>query len=173
MVYSLSLLVPVVGTASSCHAQATGADNQNSQVSEQVIATQPSRQLNASRVEAQKVGQYQYQARAEIARDAIAKIQPHELGGRQAATVYVRNIPVITFLNANPATNTPLGETGNSQAGASSPSKVAGRDRKSQSWKHCQQIQQPRTRSRVAGIKLSSKTQSASPQQHRSQQHYR
>ncbi|WP_333357898.1 septal ring lytic transglycosylase RlpA family protein [Microcoleus sp. B3-A4] len=120
------LLVPVVGTASSCHAQATGADNQNSPVSEQVIATQPSRQLNASRVEAQKVGQYQYQARAEIARDSIAKIQPHELDGRQAATVYVRNIPVITFLNANPETNTKMGETGNSQAGASSPSKVAG-----------------------------------------------
>ncbi|WP_333410000.1 septal ring lytic transglycosylase RlpA family protein [Microcoleus sp. T2B6] len=119
------LLVPVVGTASSCHAQATGADNQNSQ-SEQVIATQPSRQLNATRVEAQKVGQYQYQARAEIARDSIAKIQPHNLGGRQAATVYVRNIPVITFLNASPETNTPLGETGNSQARPSSPSKVAG-----------------------------------------------
>lgn len=120
------LLVPVVGTASSCHAQATDVVNQNSQVSKQVIATQSSPQLNATRVEAQKVGQYQYQARAEIARDSIAKIQPHDLGGRQAATVYVRNIPVITFLNANPETNTPLGETGDSQADAGSPSKVAG-----------------------------------------------
>ena len=67
------LLVPVVGTASSCHAQATSAGKQNSQASKQVISTQPSPQLNATRVEAQKVGQYQYQARADIDRDSIAK----------------------------------------------------------------------------------------------------
>lgn len=119
------LLVPVVGTASSCHAQATDADKQNSQDSKQVISTQPSPQLNATRVEAQKVGQYQYQARAEIAQDSIAKIQPHDLGGRQAATVYVRNIPVITFLNASQEKNTLLGETGDSKAGASSQMQVA------------------------------------------------
>ncbi len=118
------LLVPVVGTASSCHAQATDAVKQNSQ-SQQVIATQPSPQLNAKRVEAQKVGQYQYQARAEINRDSIAKIQSHDLGGRQAATVYVRNIPVITFLNASPEKNAKIGETGDSQADARSQLKVA------------------------------------------------
>ena len=120
------LLVPVVGTASSCHAQATSAGKQNSQASKQVISTQPSPQLNATRVEAQKVGQYQYQARADIDRDSIAKIQPHDLGGRQAATVYVRNIPVITFLNATPETNTKIGETGDSKAGATSSMQVEG-----------------------------------------------
>ncbi len=120
------LLVPVVGTASSCHAQATSAVKQNSQAYKQVIATQPSPQLNADRVEAQKVGQYQYQARADIDRDSIAKIQPHDLDGRQAATVYVRNIPVITFLNTSPETNTKIGETGDSGAGTRSQLKVAG-----------------------------------------------
>ncbi len=120
------LLVPVVGTASSCHAQATDVVKQNSQAYKQVIATQPSPQLNANRVEAQKVGQYQYQARADIDRDSIAKIQPHDLGGRQAATVYVRNIPVITFLNASPETNTKIGATGDSGAGTRSQLKVAG-----------------------------------------------
>jgi rare lipoprotein A len=120
------LLVPMVGTASSCHAQATSAVKQNSQAYKQVIATQPTPQLNADRVEAQKVGQYQYQARADIDRDSIAKIQPHDLGGRQAATVYVRNIPVITFLNPSPETNTKIGKTGDSQAGTRSQSKVAG-----------------------------------------------
>ncbi|MEG4285167.1 septal ring lytic transglycosylase RlpA family protein [Microcoleus sp. A006_D1] len=119
------LLVPVVGTASSCHAQATDVVKHNSQGSKQVIATQPSPPLNATRVEAQKVGQYQYQARADIDRDSIAKIQPHDLGGRQAATVYVRNIPVITFLNTSPETNTKIGETGDSQAGTRSQLKVA------------------------------------------------
>ncbi len=123
------LLVPVVGTASSCHAQATtgAAHKQNSQGSkqQQVIATQPSPQLNATRVEAQKVGQYQ--ARAEINSDSsIVKIQPHDLGGRQAATVYVRNIPVITFLNPSPETNTKMGESGDSSSSASNQSKVAG-----------------------------------------------
>ncbi|MEO6863265.1 MAG: septal ring lytic transglycosylase RlpA family protein [Microcoleus sp.] len=121
------LLVPMVGTASSCHAQATtDVVKQNSQAYKQVIATQPSPQLNADRVEAQKVGQYQYQARAEVVQDSIVKIQPHELGGRQAATVYVRNIPVITFLNPSPETNTKIGATGDSGAGTRSQLKVAG-----------------------------------------------
>ncbi|MBE9097560.1 septal ring lytic transglycosylase RlpA family protein [Tychonema sp. LEGE 07203] len=120
------LLVPVVGTASSCHAQATDAVKQNSQDSQQVIAAQPSPQLNAKRVEAQKVGQYQYQAKADIDRDSIAKIQSHDLGGRQAATVYVRNIPVITFLNPSPEKNTKIRDTGDSQADANSQLKVAG-----------------------------------------------
>ncbi|MGL5060572.1 MAG: septal ring lytic transglycosylase RlpA family protein [Microcoleus sp.] len=104
------LLVPTVGTASSCHAQPTRRAGQNSQNNNQVISSQPSPQLNATRVEApvevQKVGQYQYQARAALDRNSIAKIQSHELGGRQAATVYVRNIPVITFLNPETETKT-------------------------------------------------------------------
>ncbi|WP_293271408.1 septal ring lytic transglycosylase RlpA family protein [Microcoleus sp. PH2017_02_FOX_O_A] len=121
------LLVPVVGTASSCHAQATDALKPDSQGSkQQVIATQPSPQLNATRAEAQKVGQYQYQARADIDQDSIVKIQPHDLEGRQAVTVYVRNIPVITFLNPSQETNTKIGETGDRKASGSSQSKVAG-----------------------------------------------
>jgi rare lipoprotein A len=116
------LLVPTVGTASSCHAQATRAAGQNSQGNNQVISSQPSPQLNATRVEAQKVGEYQ--ARATVDRDSIAKIQSHELGGQQAATVYLRNIPVITFLNPSPEKNTKIGKTGDS-------GKVAG-DRENQ-----------------------------------------
>ncbi len=121
------LLVPVVGTASSCHAQATDALKPNSQGSkQQVIATQPSPQLNATRAEAQKVGQYQYQARADIGQDSIVKILPHELDGRQAATVYVRNIPVITFLNPSQETNTKIRSTAGTKADPSNQSKVAG-----------------------------------------------
>jgi rare lipoprotein A len=121
------LLVPVVGTASSCHAQATDVVKQNSQGSkQQVIATQPSPQSNATRAEAQKVGQYQYQARADIDQDSIVKIQPHDLNGQQAATVYVRNIPVITFLNPSQETNTKIRSTADTKADPSSQSKVAG-----------------------------------------------
>jgi rare lipoprotein A len=118
------LLVPTVGTSSSCQAQLTRAAGQNSQGNNQVISSQLSPQLNATGVEVQKVGEYQYQARATFDRDSIAKIQSHEVGGRQAATVYVRNIPVITFLNGSLEKNTKIGKTGDSE-------KVAG-DRENQ-----------------------------------------
>jgi len=45
-----------------------------------------------------KVGAYQSQAALRV--DTVATIQPHALRGRQAATLYVRNIPVLTFLGA-------------------------------------------------------------------------
>jgi len=67
------LLVPALGTASSCHAQATDASRQNFQGNKQVVFTQPSPQLKVTRVEAQKVGEYQYQARADIEQDSIAR----------------------------------------------------------------------------------------------------
>lgn len=120
------LLVPVVGTASSCHAQASDAAGQNSEGKKQVVSTQTSGQLNATRAEAQKVGQYQYQARADIERESIAKIQPHELNGRQAATLYLRNIPVITFLSPSPETNAKIGKTDTNASNGSSELKIAG-----------------------------------------------
>ncbi len=58
--------------------------------------------------EAIKVGEYQSQERA--ASPAVATIQSHLLQGRQAATLYVRNIPVLTF----------LGTTASASAGAAS-----------------------------------------------------
>ncbi len=49
--------------------------------------------------EALKVGEYQ-QAEQE---DVVAILEPHDLDGQPAATVYVHNIPVMTFLNVDPA----------------------------------------------------------------------
>ncbi|XQQ07451.1 MAG: septal ring lytic transglycosylase RlpA family protein [Leptolyngbya sp. IPPAS B-1204] len=48
-------------------------------------------------VEVVKVGEYQSQD-ASRANATVATIQPHPLQGRNAATLYVRNIPVLTFL---------------------------------------------------------------------------
>lgn len=45
-----------------------------------------------------KVGETRSQWMARSQDDAIAKIFPHKLDGRDAATVYVRNIPVLTFV---------------------------------------------------------------------------
>jgi rare lipoprotein A len=50
--------------------------------------------------DAVKVGEYQSQDEPEEVEETIALIQPHQMDGRQAATLYVRNIPVLTFLGS-------------------------------------------------------------------------
>ncbi len=56
-----------------------------------------------------KVGEYQSPT-GNPADTIVAKIQPHQLAGHPAATLYVRNIPVLTFLSSNPvATSNTIG----------------------------------------------------------------
>ncbi|OUL21410.1 hypothetical protein BV378_26855 [Nostoc sp. RF31YmG] len=50
-----------------------------------------------------KVGEYQSPAGKPTSDAAIAEIHPHSIGGRQAATLFIRNIPVLTFLSSLPA----------------------------------------------------------------------
>ncbi|HEY9644660.1 MAG TPA: septal ring lytic transglycosylase RlpA family protein [Coleofasciculaceae cyanobacterium] len=75
-----------------------------------------------------KVGEYQSQD-ADRSEAPIAIIHPHELAGRQAATVYVHNIPVVTFLASSVASTsssrTPSsdGSSGNATAENFNPSK--------------------------------------------------
>lgn len=52
-----------------------------------------------------KVGETRSQSIARSQNDAIARIYPHVVRGRSAATVYVRNIPVFTFLGSNSSEN--------------------------------------------------------------------
>ncbi len=68
--------------------------------SESIVATQAS-------TEAVKVGAYQSNESAE---DSVAVMQSYQSDGRQAATLYVRNIPVLSF----------LGSAGSTSQGASS-----------------------------------------------------
>lgn len=51
-------------------------------------------------VETVKVGEYQSTAATPTASESIAKIETHEIGGRKAATLYVKNIPVLTFVES-------------------------------------------------------------------------
>lgn len=51
--------------------------------------------------EAVKVGEYQSSTTTNPQDAVVAKVQAHEIAGRSAATLYVRNIPVLTFLGAN------------------------------------------------------------------------
>lgn len=69
--------------------------------------TEPATTVAAAPVqEAVKIGEYQSQDTAE-ADATIARIHAHELNGQQAATVYVRNIPVLTFLGSD-SVNSPV-----------------------------------------------------------------
>ena len=54
-------------------------------------------------LEVLKVGEYQLGRQQ--GQDIITKIMAHELVGRQAATLYVRNIPVLTFLDSKDVQN--------------------------------------------------------------------
>ncbi|HLP89370.1 MAG TPA: septal ring lytic transglycosylase RlpA family protein [Nostocaceae cyanobacterium] len=64
-----------------------------------------------------KVGEYKTTAGQETPSDVITQIHPHIVGGRQAATLFVRNIPVVTFLGSTPAADaeTKVGAIGNGQ----------------------------------------------------------
>jgi rare lipoprotein A len=69
-----------------------------------------------------KVGEYQSPNR-KLASDAvIAEVHPHTQVGRQAATLFIRNIPVLTFLGQESVANsdTKVGVIGNSEADSAS-----------------------------------------------------
>ncbi len=51
-----------------------------------------------------KVGEYQSDSRSHDRTNAIATILAHEWNSRQAATLYVRNIPVLTFVEETSST---------------------------------------------------------------------
>ena len=52
-----------------------------------------------------KVGEYQSRAGRQTLDAVITEIHPHEIRGRKAATLFIRNIPVLTFLSSVSNTN--------------------------------------------------------------------
>ncbi|PPS45420.1 hypothetical protein B1A85_03980 [Chroococcidiopsis sp. TS-821] len=104
---TVALLTAAVGIPLSSHAESTStikpsADNQS--------ATPNSTPTTTNAV---KVGEYQSSTRQSDS--VVARIQPHQLAGRQAATLYVKNIPVLTFFDKEMANS----------AKTSTPTKVA------------------------------------------------
>jgi len=77
----------------------------------------------SSTSDAVKVGEYQSSTAKPISDTVITRIYPHSVKGLQAATLYVRDIPVITFLGSGKVTNkeTKVGVIGNNQDLNSSP----------------------------------------------------
>ena len=81
-----------------------------------------------------KVGEYKSPGENPASDAAVmTEIHTHELAGRQAATLYIRNIPILTFVGHKPvaSTETKMGAFGNLNGGelvstnASTPTKVA------------------------------------------------
>ncbi len=77
----------------------------------------PTFQANAQTPEVAKVGEYQSRLGSDIDTTTIAKIQPHQLAGREAVTLYVRDIPVLTFLGTTSTSINTIkeGKTGDSK----------------------------------------------------------
>jgi rare lipoprotein A len=127
-----ALIIASLGTASSSYAdQPTTTDESleadvsvNESLPQQTASglapSEPSESVNSaeaastdSSLEAVKVGEHQSQTEVDTVEETVASIYPHEMNGRQAATLYVRGIPVLTFLGS---------DTANQQAQSSSPS---------------------------------------------------
>ncbi len=68
-----------------------------------------------------KIGETRSQSLVKTKDDSIARIHTHKLNGKNAATVYVRGIPVVTYIESEETTKSTLENT---QLEASSSSKV-------------------------------------------------
>lgn len=75
-------------------------------------ATSVSEQRQVQPTQAVKVGEFQSRSARADQGEVIAKIQGYEIAGRQAATLYVRGIPVLTFLGSGSiaSNDTKMGE---------------------------------------------------------------
>lgn len=85
---------------SASYAESTQEENPVS-VNTQAISRVPTQPPNVV-----KVGEYQSKAVNQVNNTVVARIQPHELAGKQVATLYVRDIPVLTFFGSTPVATT-------------------------------------------------------------------
>ena len=118
-----ALLTTALGTLLSSHADSSEAGNNPSRVDRQ---PNPNTAPSLQPPNVVKVGEYQSPAGAKASDKLIARIQPHELAGHQAATLYVRNIPVLTFSSSEPVitSGTKVGAVGDGR-GVESQASVA------------------------------------------------
>lgn len=90
-----ALLVTAVGTVSSSKASQNDAVEPDSEANVSLEASTPSSPSNVI-----KVGEHQSREIDQLEPEVITEIRPHESAGRMAATLYVRNAPVLTFLSS-------------------------------------------------------------------------
>lgn len=116
---TVALLTTAVGVPLSCYAESLNADSsKDKQEISSAVQTQPQN--------VEKVGETQSRGESKAKEATIARIQPHERGDRQAVTLYVRNIPVLTFLgDKQAAKTTKVGQTQSAENTADRTTQVA------------------------------------------------
>lgn len=108
-----ALLTTALGIPLSCHAESIKADSPMPPKGDAASQVTTSSAKNVV-----KVGEYQSATTSKVRDMVIARIEPHEQAGKPAVTLYVRNIPVLTFFGANQANNsTKVGATRNGKTG--------------------------------------------------------
>lgn len=110
-----SLLIAILGVPLSSNARPSGSSSQNSEPKPKQISVEPGSmktpvqaslseedvaKLDNQSNEVVKVGEQQSRSANKTVGDVVAKIYPHEMNGREAATLYVHNIPILTFKGA-------------------------------------------------------------------------
>ncbi|TVQ16130.1 MAG: septal ring lytic transglycosylase RlpA family protein [Leptolyngbya sp. DLM2.Bin15] len=104
-----ALVIGTLATSSSGQASVAGTADNDSDANVAIAESAPNHIANdgvttesltiASTEDVVKVGEYHSRTSIELSQsEAIARILPHQLDDRQAATLYIRDIPVITFL---------------------------------------------------------------------------
>lgn len=96
---SAAILTTAIGTTLSCHAETNQVAGRETKVKPEAAASQPSPPGN-TQSDTIKVGEYQPKTGSNAQEQVIAKIQSHEVAGRQAVTLYLRDIPVLTFFGS-------------------------------------------------------------------------
>lgn len=106
---TVTLMTTALGTVTSVQIQQAQAVDQRPEVSHPVAqvdnatatVSPASPQPSAQPMEVVKVGELKSQAETPAEEEVVAKIHAYEVDGKQAATLYVRNIPVLTFLGSS------------------------------------------------------------------------
>jgi rare lipoprotein A len=108
--FTAALLVTALGTATASYAEPTKPGSQDAEEGVTTSVRSEEEMMSASTsapnqaIEVVKVGEFQSQPEdTATEQEAIAKINVHEINGRQAATLSVQRIPVLTFLSSQPA----------------------------------------------------------------------
>lgn len=95
-----TLLITTLGTPAPGNTKPTQAVDRGSEANLNPASSQPSNPALATQGEVVKVGEQQTKNPVSGSEEVIAKVHAHALAGREAATLYVRNIPVLTFIGS-------------------------------------------------------------------------
>lgn len=114
---SAAILTTALGTTLSCNAETNQVKGKESEIKLASAASQPLPPPN-TQTDTIKVGEYQSKTGSNAQEQVIAKIQAHEVAGRQAATLYLRDIPVLTFVGSSPVESSNVKEGTISQNGS-------------------------------------------------------